>query len=316
MKRITIVALTLMLAISAGIANSAARSAPAAASELLNSLPNGSGVVLVNVKTVLGSSLFAQGKLKSALEKVESEISQVGLKLSDLDSAAISFSSGKFNNPTIVVSGAFNQAALLARAKDSGKVTITSQKYKNFDVYSVADVKAATTKTPNDMAFAFLDASTVAAGNAAGVRASIDARSGETPNITKNAKLMEGLSQSASSPIRFALEITPGMTKGLESTGIPMPNFSGLQMVFGSVNLDAGIALDASLRNDTVEHAKEMTDQLNSLLGLVKGLMGSSDDAKMAPLVEVLKSIKVINTNADVKVTAALPAEILAKFFN
>jgi hypothetical protein len=316
MKRITIVALTLMLAISAGIANSAARSAPAAASELLNSLPNGSGVVLVNVKTVLGSSLFAQGKLKSALEKVESEISQVGLKLSDLDSAAISFSSGKFNNPTIVVSGAFNQAALLARAKDSGKVTITSQKYKNFDVYSVADVKAATTKTPNDMAFAFLDASTVAAGNAAGVRASIDARSGETPNITKNAKLMEGLSQSASSPIRFALEITPGMTKGLESTGIPMPNFSGLQMVFGSVNLDAGIALDASLRNDTVEHAKEMTDQLNSLLGLVKGLMGSSDDAKMAPLVEVLKSIKVINTNADVKVTASLPAEMLAKLFN
>jgi hypothetical protein len=316
MKRITIVALTLMLAISAGIANSAARSAPAAASELLNSLPNGSGVVLVNVKTVLGSSLFAQGKLKSALEKVESEISQVGLKLSDLDSAAISFSSGKFNNPTIVVSGAFNQAALLARAKDSGKVTITSQKYKNFDVYSVADVKTATTKTPNDMAFAFLDASTVAAGNAAGVRASIDARSGETPNITKNAKLMEGLSQSASSPIRFALEITPGMTKGLESTGIPMPNFSGLQMVFGSVNLDAGIALDASLRNDTVEHAKEMTDQLNSLLGLVKGLMGSSDDAKMAPLVEVLKSIKVINTNADVKVTASLPAEMLAKLFN
>lgn len=314
MKRITIVGLTLMLAISIGMANSAARSAPA--SELLNSLPNGSGVVLVNVRSVLGSSLFAQGKLKSALEKVESEISQVGLKLSDLDSAAISFSSGKFNDPTIVVNGSFDQANLLARAKDSGKVKISAQKYKNFDVYTATDVNIAATKTPNDMAFAFLDASTVVAGNAAGVRASIDARSGETPNITKNAKLMEGLSQSAASPIRFALEVTPNMTKGFESTGIPMPKFSSLQMVFGSVNLDAGIALDASLRNDTADHAKEMTDQLNGLLSLFKGLMGSSDDAKMAPIIEVIKSVKVSNTNLDVKVTASLPADILAKILN
>jgi hypothetical protein len=312
MKRITIVALTLMLAIGIGMANSAARSAPA--SDLLNSLPNGSGVVLVNVKAVLGSSLFAQGKLKSALEKVESEISQVGLKLSDLDSAAISFSSGKFKDPTIVVNGSFDQANLLARAKDSGKVKITSQKYKSLDVYSVTDVNPpAAAKTPNDMAFAFLDASTVVAGNAAAVRASIDARSGETPNITKNAKLMEGLSQSAASPIRFALEVTPDMTKGFESTGIPMPKFSSLQMIFGSVNLDAGIALDASLRNDTADHAKEMTDQLNGLLSLFKGLMGSSDDAKMAPLVEVIKSVKVSNTNLDVKVTALLPEAILAQ---
>jgi hypothetical protein len=303
-----------MLAIGIGMANSAARSAPA--SELLNSLPNGSGVVLVNVRSVLGSSLFAQGKLKSALEKVESEISQVGLKLSDLDSAAISFSSGKFNHPTIVVSGSFDQANLLARAKDSGKVKISSEKYKSLDVYSVTDIKASAAKTPNDMAFAFLDASTVVASDAAGVRASIDARSGETPNITKNAKLMEGLSQSAASPIRFALEITPDMTKGFENTGIPMPKFSSLQMVFGSVNLDTGIALDASLRNDTADHAKEMTDQLNGLLSLFKGLMGSSDDAKMAPLVEVIKSVKVSNTNLDVKVTASLPAEILAKIFN
>jgi hypothetical protein len=313
MKRITIVALTLMLAIGIGIANSAARSAPA--SELLNSLPNGNGVVLVNVRAVLGSPLFAQGKLKAALEKVEAEISQVGLRISDVDSAAISFSSGKFKDPTIIVSGTFDQANLLARAKDSGKVKISSQKYKNLDVYSVTDVKAAAGKAPNDMAFAFLDASTVVAGNAAAVRASIDTRSGEVPNITKNAKLMEGLSQSAASPIRFAMEISPDMTKGFESAGIPMPKFSSVQMVFGSVNLDAGIALDASLRNDTADHAKEMTDQLNGLLSLFKGLIGSSDDPKMAPLVEVIKSVKVSNLNLDVKVTASMPAEILAQIF-
>jgi hypothetical protein len=312
MKRITIVALILMLAISAGIANSSARSALPAGSELLTNLPDGRGaVVLVDVPKVLGSSLFTQGKLKSTLDKVQTELSQVGLKLSDLNYAAISFSSGKFNDPTIVVKGSFNQADLLVRAKDSGKVKIESQKYKNVDVYSVSDIKAPAAKTPNDMAFAFLDASTVVAGNAAGVRASIDARSGETANITKNVKLMEGLSQNTLSPIRFALEMTPAMTKGLTDSGLPLPNFASLQMIFGGVDLTENIALDASLRNDTADHAKEMTDQLNGLLGLVKGLMGASDDAKMAPLVAALKTLKIVNENLDVKVTASLPAEML-----
>jgi hypothetical protein len=330
MKRITIIAFTLLLALSAGIASISARPAPFAGSELLNNLPDGGAVAVFDVKAVLNSPLFTQGKLKSALDKVQTELSQVGLKLSDLNSAAISFPSGKFNNPTIVVNGAFNQADLLARAKDSGKVTLSSQKYKNFDVYAVTEVKAATAKTPNDsvtaanaataktpndMAFAFLDANTVVAGNAASVRASIDARSGERANVTKNAKLMEGLSQNTLSPIRFALEVTPGMTKGLADSGIPLPNFSSLQMIFGDVSLAEGIGLNASLRNDTADHAKEMTEQLNSLLGLVKGLMGASNDAKMAPLVAAIKTVKVVNENLDVKVTASLPSDMLNQLF-
>ncbi len=321
MKRITIVAFTLLLALSAGIASISARPAPFAGSELLKNLPEGGAVIVVDVKTVLTSSLFTQGKLKSTLEKVQTELSQVGLKLSDLNSAAISFPPGKFSDPTIVVDGSFEPAVLLARAKDSGKVKLEAQKYKTFDVYTVTEVTSSTVtsstaKKVNDMAFAFLDANTVVAGNAASVRASIDARSGERANVTKNAKLMEGLSQTTLAPIRFALEVTPAMTKGFADSGIPLPNFASLQMIFGDVTLAAGIGLNASLRNDTADHAKEMTEQLNSLLGLVKTLMGSSDDAKMAPLVEALKTLKIVSENVDVKVTASLPAEMLSKLLN
>jgi hypothetical protein len=56
-----------------------------------------------------------------------------------------------------------------------------------------------------------------------------------------------------------------------------------------------------------------MAEQLNSLLTMVKGFMGASDDAKMAPLVEAMKSLKIVNENVDVKVTASLPAEMLGQ---
>src|SRR6185295_3143903 len=104
--------------------------------------------------------------------------------------------------------------------REDSKVKITSQKYKNVDLYTVSGSGSAST---DQMTFAFLDATTVVAGKSTGVQASIDARNGERPNITKNAKLMEGLSQNTTSAIRFALQITPEMTKGLEGAGIPLP---------------------------------------------------------------------------------------------
>jgi hypothetical protein len=312
MKKITLITVTLMLAITASVANIAAKSTPAAGTDLLANLPDGGGVALIDVQKVLDSSLFTQGKLKSLLDKVQSEVSQAGLKLSDINSAAISFSSGKFNDPTIVVGGSFNQQALLAHARENSKVKITSQKYKNVDLYTVSGSGSAST---DQMTFAFLDATTVVAGKSTGVQASIDARNGERPNITKNAKLMEGLSQNTTSAIRFALQITPEMTKGLEGAGIPLPNFSSLQLVYGDVDMGSGIALNATLRNDTADHAKDMAEQLNSLLGMVKGFLGASNDPKIGSLGELLKSVKIANENVDVKVNVSVPAEMLAQLF-
>jgi hypothetical protein len=325
MKKITVVVLTLMLAITASVASLAAKPAPAAGADLLSNLPDGGAVVVVDVQKVLGSSLFAQGKLKSMLDKVQAEISQAGLSLSDINSAAVSFSASKFSDPTIVVSGSFNQQTLLAHARDTGKVKITSEKYKTFDVYLVSESGNATTNLnqpdkssnsiANQMAFAFLDASTVVAGKPANVKASIDAHNGDKPNVTKNAKLMEGLSQNPASAVRFALQMTPDMTKGLENAGIPMPNFSSLQLVFGDVDMSNGIGVNASLRNDTAEHAKDMAEQLNSLLGMVKGFLSASDDPKIGSLATLLKSLKIANENIDVKINVSIPADMLAQLF-
>src|ERR1044072_7671881 len=96
-KKIIYSIVTLMLAISAGVASSSAKSAPAP-SDLLNNLPDGGAVVLVDVQKVLDSSLFTQGKLKSMLDKVQGEIGQAGLRLSDINAAAISFPAAKFGD--------------------------------------------------------------------------------------------------------------------------------------------------------------------------------------------------------------------------
>ncbi|MBI3652674.1 MAG: hypothetical protein HY231_16755 [Acidobacteria bacterium] len=313
MKKITFGISSLLFAISVGIASLAATAAPTpAASELLNNLPDGGAVIVVDVQKLLSSSLFSQGKLKSTLDKVQMEISKAGLNLADINTAALSFPAATFNDPTIVVSGAFNQQTLLSHLRDSDKTKIETQKYKNFDVYTIKEIA---NPTAHQMAFAFLDANTVVAGKSTEVQASIDARNGDKPNVTKNAKLMEGLSQNSASAIHFALEMTPGMTKGLENSGMPMPNFASLQLIFGDVDVASGIGVNASLRNDTADHAKEMTEQLGSLLNMIKGVLGASNDPKTSSIAELLKSLKITNDNVDVKVSVSLPVEMLNTFF-
>lgn len=299
-----------MAAIGAGIAavNAGTASQPAGQTDLLQVLPDGHAVIVVDVQRVLSSNLFSQDKLKGLLEKAQGEVAQLGFNISDLSSAAIAFPTAKFSDPTIAVSGTFNQTDIVGRLRNNAKVKLTSEKYKNFDVHAVAEAG----KT-DSMAFTFLDANTVVAGTPVSVRSAIDVRGGEKAGISKNAKLMDGLSQNASAPIRFALNVTPEMTKGLESSGLPLPNFSSINLVFGGIDLTNSVALNATLRNNTADGAKAMAEQLNSLFGLVKGLLGGSNDPKMGPIGEALKTVSIVNTDVDVKITGSVPIELIGQ---
>ena len=311
MKKVSTAVLSLMLAATVAIvAGATVRTAaqPAAPTDLLKVLPDGNGVIVVDVQRVLTSSLFSQEKLKGLLAKAQAEVAQLGFSMADVRTAAIAFPTAKFNDPTVAVTGTFNQADILARLRDNSKVKLTTEKYKGLDVHTVTE----TGKTTS-MAFVFLDAETVVGGLLTSVRAAIDVRGGEKPSISGNAKLMDGLAQNAASPIRFALTLSPEMTKGLESSGLPLPSFSSINLVFGGLDLASNVALNATLRNNTAENAKAMADQLNSLFTMVKGLLGSSTDPKMAPIVEAIKTISIINTDIDVKITGSVPVDLIGQ---
>src|SRR5438128_3562351 len=185
MKRVALTAILLALAISAGVRPSAARSASQGGNELLNVLPDGNAVLLIDVQRVTSSPLWnmlaAQEKFRSAFDKMQSELSEVGLSLTDVQTVAITFSNGDTNNPAVAVSGHLNQSALLARLRADQKVKLTSETYKGVEVFKV---ESAETKQPpagkaahhNDSGFAFLDSATVVAGTPTSVRAAIDVK--------------------------------------------------------------------------------------------------------------------------------------------
>ena len=141
MKRVVFVAIMLALAVSVSLRPSAARTPAQTGTELLNALPDGNAVVLIDVQRVTSSALWnmlaAQEKFRSAFDKIQSSLAEVGLSLSDVQTVAVSFSNADANNPAVAVSGRLNQSALLARLRADEKVKVTSETYKSFEVFKV-----------------------------------------------------------------------------------------------------------------------------------------------------------------------------------
>ena len=304
-----------------------ARLAPQPA-DLLQILPDGSGVVVIDLQKITTSALWstvsAQQKLKSAIDKAQSEISEFGMKLNDLRAIALVFPSAGFNNPVTAINGSFDQKDLLDRLRSSTKIKLTSEKYKNFDVYKVTPVPTTDSKSStnssnasaatvrNETSFAFRDTSTIVVGAAESVRASIDVISGSRPSINQNTQLIEALGPVSSSAVRFAIAITPSMTNGLQSSDFPIPDFSTLKLIYGSIDVASGIDINATLRSDSDEHAKALAGRLNGLLEMARGYLGAAGNAKNAWIVDMLKAVNITNSNADVKVTGSLSADLLS----
>jgi hypothetical protein len=328
------------LAILAGFALNSWASARSAigAGDLLDALPDGNGVVLIDSQKIVGSSLWtalsAQEKFKSSIDKAQSEISDLGLKWSDVQAIALVFPASGMNNPVIAVSGGFEQSDLLARLRASGRVKLTSEKYKEFEVYKTesiaAEVQVAGSEKPantakaqsqntispgvvrkNQTSFVFHDPKTIVIGAPEAVRASVDVKMGALPGIAKNVKLADAIAQNPTAAVRFALTVTPGMTAGLDSSQLPIPDFSSVKLIFGAIDATSGLDLNATLRTNTAEQAKSLSERLNGLLGMAKGYLGSMNDPKTLKIVEALKTISISNAEVDVKIVGSVPFELL-----
>jgi hypothetical protein len=326
MKRMAFLSVLVVLALTTGVTLTPARSATPA-SGLLEYLPDGKAVVIIDFQKIAGSSLWAtinaQDKLKSEIDKAQSEMSNLGITLSDVHTVALVFSGASLSSPTVAVSGGFEQNSLLERLRASGKIKLSSEKYKGIDIYKATAIAAqsrpkAGTKSAapakitdvakDETSFVFHDSATVVAGSLEAVRASVDVKTGAKPGLTQNTQLSNALSQNPSSAIRFALSLTSSMTNGLKSADLPV-DFSSISMVFGTVDIGQSIELDATLRSDTVDNAKSLSEKLNSLLTLANGLVAF--DPKLAAIGEALKTVRIVNAETDVRITGSLPMELL-----
>ena len=326
MKRVALAAVLLALAISASASRTSAGAAQTG-NDLLQLLPDGHALVVVDLQRVTTSALWAtlstNNKIKSELDKAQAEISEMGINLTSIQTVALTFSGeGAHNNPAVAVSGGFDQNDVLSRLRANPKVKLTSEKYKNFEIFSAESVRTSSDGQAksgefrhkrDDGAFVFYDSRTAVVGSPAAVRASIDTKLGTRQSVAQNAKLVEAIAQNPSAAIRFAMTVTQSMTSGLKSSELPLPDLDSVRLVFGSVDVASGVDINATLRSDTAEHAKNIADRLNGLLDMARGFLGATNDPKVAPLVGALKTVTVTGADIDVKITGNLPMEIITQ---
>lgn len=331
MRKLTYLMVFALMVLPNGLVTRASAPSTPQPADLLRILPDGNGVVLLDLQKITGSALWstvsAQQKLKGVIDKAQSDIADLGFKLNDVRAIALVFPSTNFNNPVAAIDGVFDQKDLLDRLRASSKIKLTSEKYKNFDVYNVKPLppsdsksspgstngKAATVKSGTS--FVFRDTSTIVVGETDVVRASIDVISGARPSMSQNAQLTDGLAQNAPAAVKFAIAVTPAMTNSLHSGDLPI-DFATLKLVFGSIDVSSGIELNATLRSDSAEHAKSLADRLNGLLDMARGFLGASGSAKSASIVDALKAVSITSSNIDVKIIGSFPADLLSSLFN
>lgn len=287
-----------------------------APADMMRYLPSGQGVVLVDFQKILSSDLWAlaqsQPKFKSEFGEIETGLSEVGLKVTDLQGVAVAFpvtSSPK--DFTIIISGTFNQNDLLGRLRTNEKITLHSEKYKGLDVYSPEKKGSA---SADKVVFAFLDNSTVAFGPGTSVRNVIDIRAGEKASAAQDEKINSAISQLPAAAVRFAVVPPPSFLDVIQSPdkNIQFPDFTKLTVAFGTIDVGTGLDMNIVLRNDTAEHAGDMSEKLNGLLSMGKMFLSTSDP-KMAPVANLLKTITIAGNGTDVKITGNLPREFFAK---
>lgn len=312
-----------VLALVAGLTLSVGWARPAApeSNDLLRFLPDGNTVFVLDVKKIISSSLWAtissHDPAKGALEHMQSEMSEIGVKLTDISTVAVVFQDGGGKDAVVAANGAFNQNDLLARLRGDQKVKLTSEKYKNFDIYTVKGIAAESKKSgPEnfDASFVFYEDGIVVAGPPASVRASVDVKTGQRPSVAQNEKLGAALAQNPTAAARFAIMLTSGMMGSIKTSELPLPDFSTISMAFGAIDVTSGVDLNVTLRSDTAEHAKSIADSLNGLLGMARGFLGAGvGDQKGKAIAETLKSVTITGVDVDVKITGNLSAEVLAE---
>jgi len=321
MKRKAVAVFALVGLFSLGV--SWATPADAQSTDLLRVLPDGNAAFVVDVKRVTSSNLWtaisSHDPAKGALERMQNEMSEIGVRLTDISTVAVVFQGGAGKDAVVAANGAFNQNDLLARLRTDQKIKLTSEKYKNFDIYTVKGVAPAEPKHgPEnfDASFWFCEDGIVVAGPVASVRAAIDVKTGQRASIAQNEKIGAALAQNSTAAARFAIVLTPGMLGAMQSSDFPLPDFSTISMAFGAIDVGSGVDLNLTLRSDTAEHAKSIADSLNGLLGMAKGFLGAgAGDAKGKAIAGALKSITINGVDADVKITGNLSAEMLAEVF-
>jgi hypothetical protein len=145
------------------------------------------------------------------------------------------------------------------------------------------------------------------------VRSALDIGPGKL-SVAQNAKLASALASNPSAAVSFALEPPEGLKNAGNNAPIPLPDFSSVKLIFGTVDATSALDINATLRTDDAKQAENIASRLNGLLDMARAYLGAmSSDPKMAGLVQALKTVSITGNGSDVKIAGSLPQEVFTQ---
>lgn len=202
----------------------------------------------------------------------------------------------------------------------------------------------------NQYAVSFLSPQAVVIGEMDGVKSALDVQSGKQPSLISNQQIAGYMgSTNQNAIIRFAGVVKqnnptrnePSQSKSGKSkvltndeistkkeepsqsgTGGPMDGFTkqfeAINGTYGYLDFASGIQMDMTLLIRSEGEAKQISDSLNGLLALGKGMLGgqAQKDPKQAMFLDAINRLSVAGNSRDVKITLDLPEQLLSQIVN
>ena len=260
------------------------------------------------VDSSIGDMLTEQLK-KADLPKVPGIESIQNVLLHDLDSVLIASSATALGKATgqppalVVVKGRFNVEQLQTVLRGTGQKV---EKYHGVDLIVASAGKASGSMGMPDQTVAFVDSSTILAGDTGEVRRAIDRM--KTGKVTKAAGgILDGVTDlAARNDLWMVLEIPASAWKEAPPQMAQM--FSGVTTTEMGMSFGQGLGIQISIRAKDETSAKSIGQGLQGLLAI--GAMSQSDNPQVG---EMMKKIQITSEGQRVKLALSLDRSELEK---
>ncbi|HEX8723544.1 MAG TPA: hypothetical protein VF736_23210 [Pyrinomonadaceae bacterium] len=243
-------------------------------------------------------------KARTGIDAREFDTLAVGARIVPLPSGAT-----KLDRVTAVARGRFKPEALVAAARAAAKGGLAEQTHGGKTVY------VATINGPlrlfglarmhvRELAFAVLDANTIALGEPEDVRAAVDAQAGRNRADMSLLNFPRG----AGDFVAFAGNVPAGVLTGVE-TGLPNVDraVASIRGFYGTVGSSAaGLQLMTALRAQTAADAKQLFDTLEAVRQIAPGLVSAAGE-KGRFARSMVDSLKVTTKGSEVQLRLEVP---------
>jgi hypothetical protein len=304
-----------------GVASPSPTGAHASAQAAVASLPASDTVLLVDVRRLLNDGLpRAYSNNPTELARVNSEIDKfkatTGLDARSFERVAVGISyvqtpAGKTLVETVAVAhGKYNAAALVAAARPVVNNRVREEKYagRTIHIFTVdAPVKllGLFNMRLTDVAFAPLDAGTIAVGKLERVRAAIDAHSGRG-RVSRDITALA--THDPNALIGAGGNIPAWLTRDLDIGGGNLSqSIASVRQFYSALGTTAnGFNFLTALRTENAGAAQTLSSTLTSLKSLAPFAIGQMPAPRARPLQSLVENTKVGTAGNDVLITLQL----------